>query len=153
MFREFRSYPDEPVIILDGLIKAAKGGDWDFVNQGIPKICNEPQFVEWAASYAINHEDLNLRLFGVNFIEKSECNLNQEQIKSLKSLMKKDNYSHVRHGAGFALFKHNVCSRDVIQAIKGAAKNSETREKAQGFLGEFRNRPRKFFIFGRDAGN
>jgi hypothetical protein len=140
-------------IFFDELRNASRRGDWDFVSQGMSKVCKEFQFFEYAVGCAIGNEDPNLRIFGAMFIEKSSEKLNHDQIKLFKKIMKKDKNHQVRYGMAFALFSHDIRSGDVVGTIKKALKDPNLEEKAQGYLDQLINNHKKFFIFGRDAGN
>lgn len=153
MTKESSSSAEPPEVIFNGLINAAKRGDWSFVDQGMmPKVCEHPQLLEWALRYGIKSENSNLRDFSVSFAEKSTCKFNSEQVDVLKNLMQKDRNCDVRHRAGFALFNHNIRSDDVIRVIIDALKDPSIRGIAQGYLGQL-EKPKKFFFFSRDAGN
>ena len=152
MTKESNSSTEPPEVIFNGLINAAKKGDWEIVDRDILRVCNEPQFIEWALRYGMHNEETSLRDFSVSLIEKSECKLNPEQIDSLKALMQKDKSCDVRHRTGFTLFKHGIRSRDVIRTVTDALKDPSIREIAQEYLNQL-EKPKKFFSFGRDAGN
>ncbi len=65
------------------------GESWDAIDEELPQCANDESFLNWAR-LNLNNENSGLRDLSATVLEKSNCNLVDENIKNLEVLMNED---------------------------------------------------------------
>ncbi len=111
--------------------------DWQFVDESIPLIRNDPTYYKWAF-FNLKDQNRNVRDLAVSIIEKSD--VPEEAFAGMRdqlfSMMMGDNHIYVRYRAAFALAAHGPGSykEQVVATLKSAAQDKDVGEIARGYL-------------------
>ena len=106
---------------IDKLIEEAKNENWDLIDQQIPKIANEKDYVEWA-KIGLDNSDGNVRDFATSIFGKYYNGSIEDIEEKLYHLMKTDENPYVRFRSAFALAYHN--SKKDIDKIREVLKEA-----------------------------
>ncbi len=104
----------QPKISLSNLKEAAQKENWGIVDENLPTVCDNPDFVNWALQEGLSDPNGDLRDLAVSLLEKSKHKLEPKEVKKLKRLMGTDKNHYVRFRASFALFNHAVLELQVF---------------------------------------
>ena len=123
------------MMMIERLIKAAKKGDWRFIDLKISQVSNDPEFVRWAKEKGLYEENENIRDLAVSLLEKTE-RLDEETKEKLYSLMSRDPSVYVRFRSAFALTNHDYDKhpQEIINVLKQATQDPEVKEIAENYL-------------------
>lgn len=127
----------------DNLVEAAQNEDWDNVDIHVPQFCNDPASVDWALKAGIIDDDGNVRDLAVSLIEKSDCQLENQNIDELKRRLNQDENPYVQFRAAFALFTHGDRSPEIIEKIRKALEDDAVKEIAKEYLSQINLKTRK----------
>lgn len=122
---------------MEDMIEAAKAENWKYIDQIIPKICDDPE-VQKRFIKLLRDSDGNVRDLGASIIVKAKISPRQfSNIKPvLKDVMDKDSNPYARYRAAFAFVEHGMGSYEdeVLRVLNEASKDKEVSETAENYL-------------------
>lgn len=119
---------------LQQLIAAARQGDWVYIDQVLPELCDRPDVVAWALGQGLGDPAGELRDLAASIIEQSHCQLDAQNIQELTTVMMTDADPYASYHAAFALFIHGDRTNAVIEKIETAMGDPEVVEMAGQYV-------------------
>jgi len=119
---------------LKKLAESGKDADWEQIDAEIPKICNNPLYLERCGKL-INNENEGVRDLAVSILEKTK-HLTGRNKKMLSILMKTDPNNYVKYRSAFALAAHGDMSNKIKNVLEQAKGDEATAEIAEGYLSQ-----------------
>ena len=116
------------------LIDAAQNEDWDFVdgNINISHLTGEP--IVWALKDGLVDQDQNIRDLAATLLDKSDEEINIDDIKRLEDIMTSDSYHIVQYRIAIALYKRGDRNQSVLQKMQSAKNDPDVGELANSYL-------------------
>ena len=122
---------------IEGLVRAAKEENWDYVDSVIPEICNRKESLEWAYNTGIRDEDDNVRDLAVSILEKASIDSSgfDRMRDKIAELMESDPNPYVRYRSAFTLAAHGPGKyRDnVLKVLKEAEQDRDVSEISKNY--------------------
>jgi hypothetical protein len=129
---------------IEELKKAARRGDWDFVDRRIAEIVDEPIYYKWAFLAGTGDLDGNVRDLAVSIIERS--NIPEKEFAVMRmplyQLMLEDDNIYVGFRAAFALANHGpgAYKESVIEKLGEARRDKDVESIARGYLNKLKTK-------------
>jgi hypothetical protein len=121
---------------MDDLILAATEENWKYVDDRIPKVCDNPKIQDRAVDL-LDNENPNLRDLGASIIEKAEIEPNKFfRIMPKLGAQLDDEHPPAKYRAAFALANHMTGKYDtqVRRILIEARNDKDVGEIARGYL-------------------
>lgn len=122
-------------MMTEKLRKAAEKEDWDFVDENLPKVSNNPKFINLAKNIWLDAKNKHIRDLAASLLEQTNV-LDEETEEKLYSRMSKDPHPPVRFRSAFALTKHkyNKHNQEVTDVLQQATQDPDIKEIAEYYL-------------------
>ena len=125
-------------IFLANLKAAARCEDWKRVDSWIPRVCNDPFYINWAQKKALGDKNPIIRDLGASILEKASLTRTAyaEVLPKLVLQVRKDHANYAGFRAACALANHGPKKHYelVIRTLKLFEKDSEVSSIAIGYL-------------------
>ena len=122
---------------MEDLINAARKENWEFVDEKIPKVCNDVKVQDKALKLLADKNE-NIRDLGASILEKAR--IDSDRFSRMRSplvrIMRNDDHIYVKYRAAFALANHGPGEymQEVLELIKQASKDKAVSEFAKNYL-------------------
>ena len=114
---------------LEKLIDAAKQEQWIEVDEAIPKICDDPEYINWAYGEGTLDDDGNVRDLAVSILEQAQIapKVFDGMRERLYNIMMGDDNEFVRYRCAFTFVNHGPgdYKDEVIEVLNEAARHQE----------------------------
>lgn len=116
----------------DDLKKAAREGEWAFVDKHVPNYLDE-ESVRWALTHGLVDEKENIRDLAATILNESGEELDVAMMQKIERIMITDSNRFVRLRLAIALHKRGYYSPAVSRLWNEALKDPEVGEAAKKF--------------------
>lgn len=121
---EFDHTPRIPKPTKEQLTAWALEAEWEKIDEALPIIANEQEYVDWA-NEMLNHSDEDIRDLAASIFQASKIELTADTVETLRKIMLNDENPYARFRAAFALFEHGDRSQLMKDTVKLARKDSD----------------------------
>ncbi|VVB59368.1 Uncharacterised protein [uncultured archaeon] len=127
---------------LKELITAAKEEKWDYVDESLPKVAGDDQYVRWAYAHGIENEDKNVRDLAGSILEKAT--LSESAFSPIRPIVfeaiKKESHPYAKYRMAFALAAHGAgeYQEKIIPILDEASRDKDVSSIAGGYLKQLR---------------
>lgn len=118
------------------LEEAARKENWGFVDENLPLVAKDPDYVSWAYNEGIKNPDSNIRDLGASLLEKAEIAPPQfETMKpALINVMRIDRNNYAGFRAACALAAHGVYTLRVKTMLEKFSADKDVANIARAYL-------------------